>query len=72
LRYLDGESPNPLYPHSESMHHMLTLSMLMSIVIGVVLFILGRRGNVMWLKVWSVLLILLSVGYLIGDAINLI
>jgi len=72
LRYPEGQSPDPLYPHSETMHHMLTLSMVMSIVIGVVLFILGRRGNVMWLQVWSLLLILLSVGYLVIDAVNLI
>lgn len=72
MRYRDGELPDPLFPHSESMHHMLTLSMGMSIIIGIVLFILGRRGNILWLKVWSIILIILSVGYLIGDAINLI
>lgn len=72
MRYKEGQSPDPLYPHSETMHHMLTLSMVMSIVIGIVLFILGRRGNILWLKVWSVILIVLSVAYLIGDAINLI
>ena len=72
MRYKEGQSPDPLYPHSETMHHMLTLSMVMSIVIGIVLFILGRRGNILWLKVWSVILIVLSIAYLIGDAINLI
>jgi len=70
VRYLDGQAPDPLYPHSESMHHMLTLSMVMAIVIGVVLFLLGRRGNILWLKVWSVLLVMLSVAYLIADAAN--
>lgn len=72
MRYLDGQEPNPLYPHSETMHHMLTLSMGMSIIIGIVLFVLGRRGNILWLTVWSVILIILSVGYLIGDALNVI
>ena len=72
MRYKEGQPPDPLYPHSETMHHMLTLSMVMSIVIGIVLFILGRRGNILWLKVWSVILIVLSIAYLIGDAINLI
>lgn len=70
MRYPEGQTPNPLYPHSESMHHMLTLSMAMAIVIGIVLFLLGRRGNILWLKVWSVLLVLLSVSYLIADALN--
>jgi len=70
LRYPEGQAPDPLYPHSESMHHMLSLSMAMAIVIGIVLFVLGRRGNVLWLKVWSILLIVLSVAYLIADALN--
>ena len=51
---------------------MLTLSMVMAIVIGVVLFVLGRHGNIMWLKVWSIILIVLAVAYLIGDAFNLV
>jgi len=71
LRYKTGEQPDPLYPHSESMHHMLTLSMVMAVVIGIVLFVLGRRGNIMWMKVWSVMLIALSVGYLVADMLNL-
>jgi len=70
LRYLDGQSPDPLYPHSEGMHHMLTLSMAMAIVIGIVLFILGCRGKVLWLKVWSLMLVLLSVAYLLADALG--
>jgi len=70
VRYPDGQAPDPLYPHSESMHHMLTLSMVMAIVIGVVLFWLGRRGNILWLKVWSVLLVMLSVAYLIADSVK--
>jgi len=72
LRYKDGEAPNPQFPHSESMHHMLTLSMVMSIIIGVVLFVLAWRGNILWLKVWSVLLVVLSIAYLIADALNII
>ncbi len=70
MRYLDGQTPDPLYPHSQSMHQMLTLSMVMAIIIGIVLLLLGIRGNIMWLKVWSVLLVLLSVTYLIADALN--
>ena len=49
---------------------MLTLSIVMAIVIGVALFFLGRHGNIMWLKVWSVLLVILAIAYLIADAIN--
>lgn len=72
MRYKEGEAPNPLYPHSESMHHMLTLSMLMGIVIGIVLFVLGWRGNILWMKVWSAILVILSIAYLIADALNII
>lgn len=72
MRYKEGEGPNLLYPHSESMHQMLTLSMFMGIVIGVVLFILGRKGNILWMKVWSVILVFLSIAYLVADAVNLI
>ncbi len=72
MRYPVGEEPNPLYPHSESMHHMLTVSMFMSIAIGVVLLVLGRRGKVLWMQVWSVGLIVLSISYLIADAVQLI
>lgn len=72
MRYPEGQEPNPLYPHSETMHHMLTLSMGMSILIGIVLFVLGRRGKILWMQVWSVALIVLSVAYLIADAVNVI
>lgn len=72
MRYPDGQAPDPLNAYSENMHHMLTLSMVMAIVIGVVLFVLGRHGNIMWLKVWSIILIVLAVAYLIGDAFNLV
>jgi len=50
---------------------MLTLSMGMAIVIGVALFLLGRRGNIMWMKAWSVMLVVLGVGYLIADGLGL-
>lgn len=67
MRYPDGVTPDPNAPYGESMHDMLTLSMLLSIVIGVVLFIAARRGNILWMKVWSLGLIGLSVAYLAAD-----
>ncbi len=70
MRYPVGQDPDPLYPHSESMHHMLSISMLMSIVIGVVLLYLGRRGKILWLTVWSCGLILCSIAYLVLDTLN--
>jgi len=72
MRYLENAPPNPDVPYGESMHNMLTLSMWLSIVIGIVLFVAGRHGNIMWLKMWSIGLIVCSVGYLSADALNLI
>ena len=54
------------------MHHMLTLTMIFGILIGIALFALGVRGNILWLKVWSVILVILSIAYLVADAIQLI
>ena len=67
MRYPDGQPPDPLTPYGESMHSMLTLSMGMAILIGIVLFALGHKGKVLWLKVWSAGLVLLSIAYLIAD-----
>ena len=67
MRYLEGQEANPEYPHGENMHHMLTFSMLLSIVFGVILLYAGLRGKIIWLSVWSALLILCSVIYLGGD-----
>jgi len=50
---------------------MLSLSVALALLVGVVLFYLGKRGNIMWLKVWSIGLILLSFGYLAADAAGL-
>jgi len=72
MRYLDGAPPNPDIPYGESMHNMLTLTMVMSIVIGICLYIAGRHGNIMWMKAWSLGLIVLSVLYLIGDLLGLL
>lgn len=71
MRYQEGSEPNQLYPHSEGMHAMLSLSMVLALIIGAVLLYLGLRGKVMWLSVWSVGLILASVSYLVADAIGL-
>lgn len=53
------------------MHDMLDMSMGLSIVIGIVLFVIGRRGKVMWLTVWSVGLIACSLLYLGAELIGL-
>jgi len=72
MRYLEGQSPNPDIPYGESMHDMLTLSMVLSIIIGICLFLAARHGNIMWMKAWSLGLIACSLLYLLGDQFGLI
>ena len=72
MRYLEDAPPNPDLPYGESMHSMLTLSMVLSIVIGICLFAAGRHGKVVWLQVWSVGLIICSVLYLLGEQLGMI
>ncbi len=67
MRYLEGQPPNADMPYGESMHDMLTLSMVLSIIIGICLFAAGRHGKIMWMKVWSLGLITCSLLYLLGD-----
>ena len=67
MRYPENEVPNPDLPYGESMHSMLTLSMVLAIVIGIVLYAAGRHGKILWLKVWSVGLVISAVLYLVGE-----
>ena len=62
----------PLYVESEGLHFMLNFTVALALLIGVVLWQLGRRGNVMWLKVWSIGLVLASVAYLLAAANDMI
>jgi len=72
MRYPEGLPPDPSTPYGESMHNMLSLSMFLSVVIGIALLYVGKRGNIMWMKVWSAALIALSVAYLLADWFRLI
>lgn len=71
MRYPENAPPNPDIPYGESMHDMLTLSMWMSIVIGIVLYAAGRHGKIMWMKFWSLGLIACSLLYLVGDMLDI-
>jgi hypothetical protein len=72
VRYPDGTVPNAGIPYGESMHNMLTLSMVLSIVIGICLYVAARHGRILWLKVWSIGLIGCSVLYLVGDRMGIL
>jgi len=72
MRYPEGKPPNPDLPYGESMHDMLTLSMVLSIIIGICLFAAGRHGRILWMQAWSIGLIALSVAYLVADWLGIL
>lgn len=72
MRYREDTAPNPDLPYGETMHSMLTLSMVLAIIIGILLYAAGRHGKIMWLQVWSVGLVICSVLYLLCDLAGII
>lgn len=72
MRYPIGSPPDPGLPYGESMHDMLTLSMVLSIIIGICLFLAGRHGNILWMKAWSIGLIVCSILYLVGESVGIL
>lgn len=72
MRYPEGQQPDPNAPFGAATHDMLTLSVLIAIVIGVCLYLAGRHGNVLWLKVWSVGLLVCSGLYFGAETIGLL
>jgi len=67
VRYRTDQGPNEVYPYSESMHQMLSLTMVLSIVIGILFIVAGTRGKIMWMQAWGAVLALLAAGYLVAD-----
>ena len=45
---------------------------LFALFIGLALFWLGRHGRVLWLQVWSVGLIAVSIAYLAADVLGFV
>ena len=68
MRYREGQADNPEYAYTENMHHVLTGTMGLSVVIGILLLVLGIRGRILWLQSWSVGLVVCALIYLVGDA----
>lgn len=67
MRYREGQEVDPNQPYPESTEMMLELAYWMSIPIGLVLLWLGIRGRILWLKFWSVGLMLLGIGILVAQ-----
>ena len=67
MRYRIGEEVDPDYPYPETTQNMMELSYMMSIPLGLVLLWLAIKGRVMWLKVWSIGLIVVGISLLSFD-----
>ena len=72
MRYRTDQGPNEAYPFSESMHQMLTMTMGLSILIGIVFIVAGTKGKILWMKVWGAGLLILSVAYLVADYLGFV
>ncbi len=64
MRYQEEIVQEPLYSQTAGLHFMLNFTVTLALLIGVLLFWLGRRGRVMWLTVWSLGLVVASLLYL--------
>ena len=62
MRYRVGEQVDPDNPYTENTQKMMELSYLMSIPLGLILLWLAIKGRVMWLKLWSIGLMVLGIG----------
>ena len=60
----------PVYSQSDSLHFMLNFTVALALVIGFLLWWLGRTGRVLWLQVWSVGLVVFSFAYLTAAALG--
>lgn len=70
MRYPEGQAPQTIYAQSEGLQFMLTFSVCLGLIIGVVLLWLGRHGRVLWLQAWSIGLIVVSVVYLAAEMLG--
>jgi hypothetical protein len=67
----DSTQEMQIYSQSEGLHLMLNFTVSLALVIGFILFWLGRQGRILWLSVWSAGLMVFSAAYL-AAALDLI
>jgi hypothetical protein len=67
VRYRVGDDPSI---GAAATDDVLLLTVVMSIVVGIVLIWLARFGKQMWLMVWSIGLVLSSIAYLAWAALS--
>ena len=71
MRYREGQEVDPDNPYPESTQMMMDMAYMMSIPIGLILLWMGIRGRILWLKVWSVGLMLLGGGILVTEYLGI-
>ena len=62
--------PSTGLPYTETSPQLLAFTVGIALLIGVILFFVGRLGKQMWLVVWSIGLVLCSVAYLTWYFLN--
>jgi hypothetical protein len=67
MRYRIGDDPTS---GASATDDMLLLTVVISLVVGVVLIWLARLGRQMWLMAWSVGLVLASIAYMAWAALT--
>ena len=67
MRYRIGDDPTS---GASATDDMLLLTVVISLVVGVVLIWLARLGRQMWLMAWSVGLVLASIAYIAWAALS--
>jgi hypothetical protein len=72
MRYEATEGMPPaelqVYAQSGGLHFMLNFTVSLALLIGLALWWLSRKGRVLWLRVWSIGLVLFSAAYLTAAA----
>jgi hypothetical protein len=61
-----------VYSESAGLHFMLNFTVFLALLIGLLLWWLGRKGRVLWLQVWSIGLVVFSLAYLLVASAGLI
>ena len=67
MRYRIGDDPSSGAAVTDD---VLLLTVVISIIVGIVLIWLARLGKQMWLMVWSVGLVLVSIVYIVWLALD--
>ncbi len=70
MRWREGQEVDPDHPYTKETHMMMDMAYWMSIPIGLLLLWMGIKGRIVWLKLWSVGLMVLGVGILVNGYIS--